>query len=44
MNKYEIPIIRKAVEDKNKMKPQYFKIAMINSDFKVNLKDNKDGV
>ena len=43
MNKYEIPIIRKAVEDKNKMKPQYFKIAMINSDFKVNLKDNKDG-
>ena len=43
MNKYEIPIIRKAVEDKNKMKPQYFKIAMINSDFKVNMRDNEDG-
>lgn len=42
MNVYEIPIIRKAVEDKSKMKPQYFKIAMINSDFKVNLIDNED--
>ena len=44
MEKFDIPIIRKAVEDKNKMKPQYFKIAMINSDFKVSIRDKHTDV
>ena len=44
LKKYEIPLIVKAVENKNQMKAHGFKIAMINSDFKICSKDKETNI